>query len=155
MRKLHFLVPLLYLLAASAALRFTLLGGGYWDGVLAKPAGAPTTWAFALSWPLFYLLAAWSFLLFAGQAAGSASFGAGVRVYLMQAVLGVSFSYLFFVRQLLGPAVLVAAFFAGSIVLAMILARPHSFRATLVALPCFLWGAFLTSLAHEIFQLNR
>jgi len=156
MRKIHYLlIPLFYLLVGGAGCWYTMQGLAVWYPALAKPAHAPAPWFFLLVWPSLFLLAAWSFFLFVDRARGRASFGVGVRLYIMNGVLGAAWCYLFFVRHLLGLAVLAAALLAGSVVLIIIFARPYSFRATLLLLPYFLWSAVLTSLANEIFLLNR
>ncbi|MGV1097924.1 TspO/MBR family protein [Thiovibrio sp. JS02] len=156
MRKIELLLIALFsCLVGSIEFWFAARGIADWYPALVKPPHAPGPWLLGVAWPVLSLLAAWSLVLFVDAARASASLGAGVRLYLMSGVAGIAFCYLFFVRHLLDLAVLAAVLLAGSIVLIIIIARPYSFRATLLLLPHFLWSAALTSLVHQLIRLNR
>lgn len=154
--RIHYiLVPVFYGMIALAGRVFTARGLGLWYETLLKPAYTPPGWLISMVWLGIYFLTALSLISFINAARSSPGFGTVLRLYILNGILNAAWSYIFFVLHLLGPAVLAAAFIAGSVVMIIILARAYAYMACLLLLPYFVWATFATRLAYDIFMLNR
>jgi len=75
--------------------------------------------------------------------------------FVLNAVINVAWSALFFGNRLILPAVFDAGLLFLSVLLIMILAWPISWIASLLLIPYAGWVAFATALTWAIYQLNR
>lgn len=124
-----------------------------WYQVLAKPRFTPPGIAFAIVWPVLYLLMglAFSIVLYARGAPGR---GLAITLFLVQFACNLLWSPLFFgahevtLAFYLLPVILVLA--AGATVLFARI-RP---LAGLLMLPYLAWLGFATLLAYQIDRLN-
>ena len=155
MSKLHYLlVPIFYGLVGGLSWVCMVQGQGGWYSLIVKPSYMPAGWLVVALQLLSFVPACFSLILFVNHAKGTQVFGSVLRLYAVNGLLNVAFSYLFFVQHFIGPAVLVEAFVAGSVVMIMALARPYIYRVVLLLFPCFVWAAYSTYLAYDIFMLN-
>lgn len=155
MTKLHYVVaPIFYGLVGLFCWFFMAQGQGGWYSLIVKPAYMPAGWVVVGGQLISFVSACFSLILFVNHAKGTQVFGTVLRLYLLNGLFNVAFCYLFFVQHVIGPAVLVQAFVAGSVVMVMALARPYSYRVVLLLLPCFVLAAFFTRLGYDIFMLN-
>jgi len=147
------------LVAAGLALLVGLVGGlatdvGSWYEALAKPSWQPADWLFGPVWTLIYAL-----LVAAGSLAWFASETRAARqnlliVFLLNAVLNVGWSLLFFRFQRPDLALIEVAFLWSSIVFLIYVCARRRKLAGALLLPYLLWVSFAAILNAEIVRLN-
>ena len=124
-----------------------------WFAALEKPALMPPGWVFGAVWTLLYILIALA-LAMVLNARGARRRGLGIALFLVQFLLNLAWSPIFFARHQVMPA-----FF---LILAMILltgATIAVFRrirgaAALLMLPYLAWLCFAAWLNYGIHSLN-
>jgi len=145
-----------------------LLGGyftdatGSWYQGITKPLWTPPGWVFGLAWTLIYALAAISaFMVWDSGARPVPASGAHRprfvigAVFLANAFLNVSWTYLFFQLHLFGASVWDAALLGASVVALIVLIWPLSRAAALLLVPYAVWVGFAIDLTGRIWFLNR
>jgi tryptophan-rich sensory protein len=147
------------LVAAGLALLVGLVGGlatdiGSWYESLAKPRWQPPDWLFGPVWTLIYAL-----MVAAGSLAWFASETRAARqnlliVFLLNAVLNVGWSLLFFRFQRPDLALIEVAFLWSSIVLLIYVCAKRRKLAGALLLPYLFWVTFAAILNSEIVRLN-
>lgn len=147
------------LVAAGLALLVALAGGlatdiGSWYDSLVKPAWQPPDWLFGPVWTLIYGL-----MVAAGSLAWFASDDRTARqnlliVFMLNAVLNVGWSLLFFRFHRPDLALIEVAFLWSSIVLLMYVCGKRRRLAGVLLLPYLLWVTFAAVLNAEIVRLN-
>jgi tryptophan-rich sensory protein len=148
------LIPLFYVAVAGAGRAFTAEGVPGWYGTLTLPPWTPSGAAIGIVWTVIYVLTAISFVLFAVRGSGRATFRPVACLYIANGVINALWSYVFFVKHWLGPAVVHAGAIAATVGVIMVLARPVSRAASLLLMPYLGWSAFATYLAWRIYELN-
>lgn len=124
-----------------------------WYPTLAKPFFNPPNWIFAPVWSALYLMIA-----LAGWRAWLRSAGAGRRLaftaYGVQLGLNLSWSFVFFGAQLIGPALAVVA----AMLVAILVNARFFWRIDVVAgallVPYAAWVSFATLLNAALWYLN-
>ena len=155
MKKIHYILsPVFYFLIALAGRSLTAQGVNTWYPALVKPEYTPPGSLIGMTWTLIYILAAASLIIFVNRARNSPVFWSVILLYIINGVLNGLWSYLFFTKHLLGPAVFDAAILATTVALIMIMTRRYAYLASVLLLPYFLWVCFATYLAYDIFMLN-
>lgn len=145
----------------AAVVGVALLGSGYtsmsrdWYERLNFPAWHPPDWAFPIAWSTIFTLSIISVILIWNTHPRTALTYVVMGAFVLNGVLNVAWSVLFFGNRLILPAVYDAALLFLSVVLIMILAWRISRVASLLLLPYAGWVAFATALTWAIYQLNR
>lgn len=147
------------LVAAGLALVVAVMGGlatdiGSWYDALVKPAWQPPDWLFGPAWTSIYAL-----LIAAGSLAWFASETREAKqnlliVFLLNAVLNVGWSLLFFRLQRPDLALIEVAFLWSSIVLLIYVCGKRRRLAGALLVPYLLWVTFAAILNAEIVRLN-
>ncbi len=146
-------------LAAAAALAVAVLGGlmtdlGGWYEALQKPDWQPPGWVFPMVWTAIFAMAA-----VAGVLAWNGSHSKIARqnvliVFLMNGVLNVTWSLLFF-RLRRPDWALFEVFFLWASIVALIVACARRDRRTVWLLaPYLVWVTIAAVLNYEILRLN-
>ncbi|MEZ5818561.1 MAG: TspO/MBR family protein [Hyphomicrobiaceae bacterium] len=149
-RQIAMLVAFVLVTAAVSAFG-AIFRPGDWYAALAKPPWNPPNWVFAPVWTILYIMIAVAGWL-AWRAEG---FGRAVAIWALALVANGLWSWIFFGRQLVGPAfvdivlllVLIASFIAATWTL--------SRTAALLFIPYFAWVAYASTLNGAIWVLNR
>jgi tryptophan-rich sensory protein len=131
----------------------TKLGPWYRD--LRKPSWQPPDWLFGPVWTLIFVLSAVALVLAWNApvaAAGDAAWLVGV--YLLNGLLNVLWSFLFFRLHRPDWALREVPFLAGSVVLMMIVAGGNSQAAPWLLAPYLAWVSFAFYLNLTIVRLN-
>lgn len=126
-----------------------------WYDRLAKPSWQPPNSAFPVAWTTIFILTATSIILIWNAKPRTGLTYWIVGVFILNAILNVGWSALFFGNKLILPAIYDAGLIFMSVVLIMILAWPVSRAASLLLIPYAGWTAFATILTSAIYQLNR
>jgi tryptophan-rich sensory protein len=157
MRKSSFLVPLA--VAALGWLAVASIGGalteiGPWYRALAKPAWQPPDWVFAPVWTSIFIICAVATAL-AWQAAGSSrTRKALISLLVVNGLLNIGWSFLFFYMQRPFLAALEVILLWTSIAALILLLRRVSLASALLLVPYLLWVSFAAYLNWTIVQLN-
>jgi len=143
-------IPLLMVLVSVVGSAFTNIGLEGWYDSLILPEFTPPGGVIGLVWTIIYILTAISAILFYRNHQDS-------RVTLTLVVnllLNVSWSYVFFTAHLIGLAVLWAGTLGLSVLVLMVLMRKKSRVSALLLTPYLVWTSFATYLNYVIYTLN-
>lgn len=146
-------VPVIVLLGFLSG-KFANSGfGNRWFDSLEKPALMPPGWAFGAAWTVLYILMALAFAMIL-HARGARGRGVAIALFLVQLLLNLAWSPLFFRAHQIGSAlVLILILLLVVAVTALSFARIRRV-AGLLLLPYLAWLAFASFLNYEIGRLN-
>lgn len=127
--------------------------GNRWFDALEKPALMPPGWLFGVAWTILYILMALA-LAIVLHARGAKGRGAAIALFLVQFLLNLAWSPLFFrAHQVSGALLLIVAIFLTAAATTALFWRIRRFAGVLL-LPYLLWLAFASFLNYEIGRLN-
>lgn len=154
MKPNYFIIPLIVLI--TAILGNWLTGGGMdWYKTIRLPSWTPPGSMIGIVWTIIFILSTASALIFYNLAERGNRFIWIIFICLLNAILNISWSYLFFRQHLIGPAVIEAALLDLSVIALIILIWPISRLASLLLLPYAGWAAFATYLTYIVWSLNK
>jgi translocator protein len=134
----------------------TISGSGEdnrWFQELVKPEAQPPGWAFGVVWPILYFMTGLAFAIIL-NARGAAQRMLGVGLFLLQFVLNLLWSPLFFGRhQVTSALYLIVLIFAVALATTFVFGRIRKSAAWLMV-PYLAWLSFATILNYQIDQLN-
>ncbi|WP_264048814.1 TspO/MBR family protein [Methylobacterium flocculans] len=147
------------LVAAGAALLVALAGGlltttGPWYHALRRPAWKPPDWAFGPVWTTIFTLTAISAVLAWNADASASARAALVGAYVVNAVLNIAWSGLFFRLRRPDWALFEVVFLWLSIAALILVTARVSSGAALLLLPYLAWVAVAALLNRAIVRLN-
>ena len=143
---------IIFCFAASATAVFVSTNG--WYANLQKPVWNPPAWVFAPVWSTLYLLmavAAWLVWREGGWAMQSRA----LTLFVIQWVLNVLWTPLFFGQHLIGLAALEILALVAVLVATIVLFNRVKKAASLLLLPYLAWISFAAFLNFTIWRLNR
>jgi translocator protein len=126
---------------------------GPWYRALKKPSFQPPDWLFGPAWTLIFTLVAVSAAL-AWRDGTPEARGVLVALFLLNAVLNVAWSGLFFKLRRPDWALIEVAFLWASIALLIARTWPINTTASLLLVPYLLWVSFASILNWAIVRLN-
>ncbi|WP_298395411.1 TspO/MBR family protein [Sphingobium sp.] len=127
--------------------------GNRWFAALEKPDLMPPGWAFGVAWTILYVLMALAFAIVL-HARGARGRGAAIALFLVQLLMNLAWSPLFFRAHQVGSALaLILALFVVVAVTTTFFWRIRRLAGVLLA-PYLLWLAFASFLNYEIGRLN-
>ncbi len=146
-------VPVIVLLGFLSG-KFANSGfGNRWFDALEKPALMPPGWAFGAAWTVLYILMGLAFAMIL-HARGARGRGVAIALFLVQLLLNLAWSPLFFRAHQIGSALaLILILLLVVAVTALSFARIRRV-AGLLLLPYLAWLAFASFLNYEIGRLN-
>lgn len=127
--------------------------GNPWFDALVKPAIMPPGWAFGVAWTILYVLMglAFAMILNARRAKGR---GAAIALFLVQLVMNLAWSPLFFAAHQVTAALgLIVALGLLNLVVVALFWRIRPV-AGLLLVPYILWLGFASTLNYQIRALN-
>ena len=147
------LVPLIVLLGFLSG-KFANSGyGNRWFAALVKPDFMPPGWAFGAAWTILYILMGLA-LAMVVHARGAKGRGAAILLFLVQLVLNLLWSPLFFrAHQVDNALILILVLLLAVAVTAWLFWRIRR-AAGLLLLPYLAWLVFAATLNYEIGRLN-
>jgi len=155
LKHLHYvLVPLFYLAVAQIGSFFTMQGVSTWYPVIMKPAYTPPGTVIGAIWTVIYILTAISFILFVNAAGDKKGSGMTLSIYVLNGLINVLWSYVFFVEHMLFLAFVDALLILLTVRLLIAYTWPYSRISSLLLLPYLLWVSFATYLNFIIYRLN-
>lgn len=146
-------VPLVLLLGVASG---QLSGSGYgnpWYDALTKPEIMPPGWAFAVVWPVLYILMGFSLALIL-SARGAAGRPLAVGVFVVQFALNLAWSPVFFAAHMIQGALVLIGVLIVLVVACIALFRRIRPVAALLLVPYLLWLLFAATLNYQTMVLN-
>jgi tryptophan-rich sensory protein len=153
-KKSFIFIPLAVFAVAILGNWFTR-GGMDWYQAINLPSFTPPGYVIGAVWTIIFILTAISAIIFWGKAPRDGRFWWVSGFFILNGLLNIFWSYLFFNRHWLGAAVWEAGILDLSVVILIILIWPVSRTAAVLLLPYTLWTTFATYLTYVIWSLNR
>lgn len=150
----YFLIPFIVFLVSSLGGQIT--GSGMdWYRNINLPSWTPPGWVIGLVWTFIFILGAISVILFWNLQSKPSYFYWIIGLFVLNVVLNILWSYLFFGQHLIGLAVIEAFILGLSVLALIILIWSFSRPAALLLIPYCGWVFFATYLTYGIWFLNK
>jgi len=125
-----------------------------WYPTLNKPSFNPPNWLFAPVWTTLYILIGIAAYLVWIKRDKIVHFPRTVAIYLIQLILNLGWSFIFFYRHEIGFALAEIILLLIFIVINASMFYKINKWAVYIFIPYFLWVSFATFLTYNIFILN-
>jgi tryptophan-rich sensory protein len=149
----YILIPLVTILVAYIGGRLTARSVATWYRTLHKPSWTPPGSVIGAVWTVLYILAAISALIVWNLSTPVPLIVA--TLFILNAVVNVLWSYVFFYLHKMGPAIWVCLFLDLTIVLLIWLIAPLSTLAAWLLVPYAAWVTFASYLNYRVWAMNR
>jgi len=148
----YFVIPAVVFFVAAIGSYFTD-SGMEWYKTINLPSFTPPGWVIGAVWTAIFILSALSALIFWNKGRGK-DFRLIVFFFLLNAVLNVLWSYLFFSKHLIAASFFEAVFLDITVFILILLIWPVSKLSSVLLLPYFVWVAFASFLTFNVWMLN-
>ena len=148
----YLVIPSAVVLVAVTGSLFSTAGMD-WYRSIRLPSWTPPGPVFGAAWTSIFALAAASAVIAWNSAKRNATFGLGVALVL-NGLLNILWTYLFFRLHLMSAAVGEAALLELSVIALIAVVWPVSRLAAALLFPYAAWVAFATFLANAVWRLN-
>lgn len=153
--KAYYLVaPLFVVLTAMAGSVITDQGMS-WYKTLSFPSFAPPGSFIGMVWTIIFILATIAVIIYLNKNLKSKKRSVIVLLFLINALLNVAWSSLFFGHGLIGASLIEMFFLNATILILIILMWRSSRISSILLIPYFLWVSFASYLTYLIWGLNR
>lgn len=152
----YIIIPLITFLTALAGSLLTSRAMD-WYKTINKPSWTPPGSLIGAVWTALFILGAISAMIVWNSSLRSEQVGRFkwiVAVFILNAILNVLWSWLFFNQHMLGPAIFEAGLLGASVVVLVILIWPGSALAASLLIPYAAWVLFATFLTYKIWSLG-
>ncbi len=154
MKPNYLIIPAFVFLTAAFGNWLTNQGMG-WYQTINLPNWTPPGSIIGTVWTVLFILTAISVMIIWNRHFTEKNFLLIILIFLINALLNVGWSYIFFSLNLIGPAIFGAAILSLSVLLLIILIWPYSALASVLLLPYLGWVGFATYLTYSIWLLNK
>jgi len=144
--------PLFYLSVALSGSLFT--STGEWYKNLIKPSYTPPGSVIGTVWTVIYILTAISLIIFINNAKNTKRFRLVISLYIVNGIVNAAWSYIFFTKHLLGPAVIDAGLIWITLLFMILFVWSVSRPAGILLVPYIGWVSFATYLTYVIYRMN-
>ena len=151
----YILIPLITILVASIGSILTTRSVATWYRTIRKPSWTPPGAVIGAVWTVLYILAALSALLVWNLPDGTPVPLAVASLFVLNAVVNVGWSWVFFFRHRIGLAIWVCLFLDLTIVLLIWLIAPLSSLAAWFLVPYAAWVTFASYLNYRVWAMNK
>ena len=148
----NIIIPLITFATISVG-SFVTSAGMNWYKTLNLPAFTPPGSFIGTVWTVLFILATISALIAWNKASGKRKTAIGIA-FILNILLNVGWSGLFFGLHFVGPAIYEAALLGVSVLVLMVLIWPVSKSASWLLAPYLAWVSFATFLTYTIWSLN-
>jgi benzodiazapine receptor len=149
----YILIPLITILVASIGSILTTRSVATWYRTIRKPSWTPPGAVIGAVWTVLYILAAISALVVWNLSSPVSAVVASL--FILNAVVNVFWSYVFFYLHKMGPAIWVCLFLELTIILLIWLIAPLSLVAAWLLVPYAAWVTFASYLNYRVWEMNR
>ena len=152
----YVIIPLVVLAVAILGSYFTSLTMD-WYNALKLPKIAPAGAFIGMVWTIIFILLAISALIYFNHAnvSNTKSYTLILVLFIINAILNIAWSYIFFASKMPGSALLELVFLDLSVFLLIIFIWPISILSALLLVPYGLWVTFAGYLNYLIWVLNE
>lgn len=126
-----------------------------WYATLNEPPGTPPNWLFGPVWAILYSLIGIAFALIWHYAPAGPAKRTALTIFVIQLVLNLAWSPVFFAMHQMGFALIIIACLWGAIVLNIIHFRRLHALSGLLLLPYLAWVSYASYLNAGYWWLNR
>lgn len=147
-------IPLIVIVAALIGSVMSK-GGQLWYKALTLPSFTPPAWVFSVVWTVIYSLVAVSWIIALNECPCVAPYGLISILFLINLILNIGWSYLFFSCHMIATSVLEAIFLWLSVLILIMVLWPLSLVAALLLIPYAAWGFFAIYLDYQVWKLNK
>lgn len=137
--------------AAAGAIATDL---GQWYDALKQPRWKPPDWLFGPAWTIIFALTAYAAIDAYTAAMDQRARNVVVAVFVINAVLNILWSWIFFRLQRPDWALFEVVLLWLSIVTIMVAVSPHSTKAVWLLIPYLIWVGFAGALNYAIVRMN-
>lgn len=153
--KLNYIViPLITFLTALSGSLLTS-GGMKWYKSIKLPSWTPAGSVIGAVWTILFILAAICALIVWNKFPHDGRWQLIVAIFILNAILNVFWSFLFFNQHWLGVAAFESAALGLSVLALVILIWPGSVLAASLLIPYAAWVGFATFLTYTVWTLNK
>lgn len=151
----YVIIPIVTILTAVIGSQFTSAGLGSWYRSINLPSWTPPGQVIGLVWTTIFTLSTIAALILWNTPSAKAKLPLFAGIFLLNAVLNVLWSYLFFSQHQIGAAIFEAILLDLTVIALIILAWPISRLASALLMPYAAWVAFASYLTYSVWKLNR
>jgi len=149
----YIIIPAITFLVVMVGGWFTGSGMGWYDQ-LKLPSFTPSGQVIGSVWTVLFILATASVLIVWNNLPRNQLFWQIIALFAVNAILNVTWSFLFFKQHMIGAAVFDAALLDLSVIGLIVLIWPLSVTAAALLVPYAGWVAFATYLNYVIWTIN-
>ncbi len=153
MRLNYVIIPLVAFLTALLGSLLTSRAMDWYKSI-AKPSWTPPGSIIGAVWTILFILGAISALIVWNGLPHDTHFKWIIAVFIINAILNVGWSWLFFGQHVLGLAIFEAGLLGLSVLALIILIWPGSRLAASLLIPYAAWVCFATFLTYKVWSLN-
>lgn len=153
MKPNYVIIPLITLATMISGSYFTAKGMA-WYHTLNLPSFTPPSWVFSIVWTILYLMIAYSALYFWNTSKNSWHFIAAAFLFLFNAILNVTWCYLFFYKHMIGVSLIEIIGLNLSTIMLIGILYKETLPSALLLIPYALWGIFATMLTFALWIIN-
>jgi len=149
----YIIIPLIAVLVAVVG-GYLTSGNMSWYRTLNLPSIAPAGWFIGLVWNVIFILTTISALIVWNTMQKSDNFSIIIGLFVVNALLNVFWSFLFFNQHLINAAMVESGLLGFSVVALIVMIWPFSRLAAGLLIPYAAWTLFATFLNYVIWTLN-
>jgi len=151
----YIIIPVVAILVAFIGARLTSRSVATWYRGIRKPSWTPPGNVIGAVWTVLYILAALSALIVWNLPGGVSVPVPVVVLFILNAVVNVLWSYIFFYLHKMGPAIWVCLLLDLTIILLIQFISPISVLAAWLLVPYAAWVTFASYLNYSVWAMNR
>lgn len=150
----YLIIPCIVLLVSFLGGKITGVGME-WYKTINIPSWTPPGWVIGLVWTVIFILGAISVILFWNLQFKPNYFYWVIGLFILNVILNIFWSYLFFGQHLIGLAVIEAITLGLSVLALIILIWPLSKLSASLLIPYCGWTFFASYLTYSVWLLNK
>jgi len=155
MKPNYLIIPLVTVLVAVLGSSFTSAGVAGWYKTIQLPSWTPPGSVIGAVWTTIFTLSTVAALILWNGPHSKTRLPIIAGVFILNALLNVLWSWLFFSKHLLGLAIWEALALDATCIALVALAWPLSRLASALLMPYAAWVAFASFLTYNVWKLNR
>lgn len=150
----YIIIPLIVLTVAFGGGKLTSVSMA-WYKTISKPSWTPLGSLIGSVWTVLFILGVISALIVWNYLPHDSRFNIIIAIFVINAILNIGWSWIFFSQHLIGWAVFECALLDATIVVLIILIWPVSVLAATLLIPYAAWVSFATFLTYKVWSLNK
>lgn len=150
----YILIPLAVIITSFVGSKITSIGMD-WYKTITIPSWTPPGFVIGIIWTVIFILTTISAIIYWNKVPIGNVFYWILGFFIVNLLLNVLWSLLFFGLHYLGLAIIEALVLDLSVIVIMVLLYPFSKLAAFLLLPYAVWTAFASYLTYSVWFLNR